>query len=82
MQLNPYLYFDGQCEAAFKFYERCLGGKIEAMMTHGGSLTANHVPTEWRAKILPTRMRVGDQVGMASDAPRGHNPRASPSTLR
>src|SRR3981081_1601738 len=34
MQLNPHLHFNGQCEAAFKFYEKCLGGKIEAMMTH------------------------------------------------
>jgi uncharacterized glyoxalase superfamily protein PhnB len=23
MQVNPYLFFDGQCEAAFKFYENC-----------------------------------------------------------
>ena len=30
MQLNPYLDFNGQCEAAFKFYEQRLGGKIEA----------------------------------------------------
>jgi len=37
MQLNPYLSFNGQCEAAFKFYERCLDGKIVAMMTYGGS---------------------------------------------
>ena len=27
MQLNPYLTFNGQCEAAFKFYEKCLGGR-------------------------------------------------------
>jgi uncharacterized glyoxalase superfamily protein PhnB len=26
MQLNPYLLFNGQYEAAFKFYEKCLGG--------------------------------------------------------
>ncbi len=25
MQLNPYLSFIGQCEAALQFYERCLG---------------------------------------------------------
>jgi len=37
MQLNPYLTFDGRCEAAFKFYEKVLGGKIEAMMTYGSS---------------------------------------------
>jgi hypothetical protein len=23
MQLNPYLSFNGQCEAAFKFFEQC-----------------------------------------------------------
>ena len=30
MKLNSYLTFNGQCEAAFKFYEQCLGGKIVA----------------------------------------------------
>jgi uncharacterized glyoxalase superfamily protein PhnB len=30
MQLNPYLLFNGDCEAAFKLYETVLGGKIEA----------------------------------------------------
>jgi PhnB protein len=69
--MNPYLFFDGQCEAAFKFYERCLGGKIEAMIPHEGSPAADHVPAEWRAKILHARMVVGDQVLMASDAPPG-----------
>jgi len=23
MQVNPYLFYDGSCEAAFKFYEKC-----------------------------------------------------------
>ena len=69
--MNTYLLFDGQCEAAFKFYEKCLGGKIEAMRTHEGTPAADHVPAEWRAKILHARMLVGDQVLMASDAPPG-----------
>ena len=34
MQVNPYLYYDGNCEAAFKFYEKAVGGKIEVLMTH------------------------------------------------
>lgn len=49
MQLNPYLVFNGQCETAFKFYEKALGGKIEAMMTHGESPMSQQVPPEWRA---------------------------------
>lgn len=27
MQFIPHLHFNGQCEEAFKFYERCFGGK-------------------------------------------------------
>ena len=69
MQLNPYLLFNGQCEAAFKCYERVLGGKIEAMLTHEGTPAAEHVPPEWRKKILHARLSVGDQVLMGSDAP-------------
>lgn len=69
MQLNPYLTFNGQCEAAFKFYEKCLGGKIEAMLTHEGTPAEQGVPPEWRKKILHARLTVGDQVLMASDAP-------------
>ena len=69
MHLNPYLVFNGQCEAAFKFYAKCLGGKIEAMMTHAGTPAEGQVPPEWRDKILHARMVVGDAVLMASDAP-------------
>jgi PhnB protein len=69
MQINPYLTFDGQCEAAFKFYEKCLGGKIVAMTTHGDSRMADHVSPEWRSKILHARLAAGDAVLMGSDAP-------------
>jgi PhnB protein len=69
MQLNPYLTFNGQCEAAFKFYEKVLGGKIEAMMTFGGSPMEDRAPAEWRDKIMHARLTVGANVLMGSDAP-------------
>ena len=69
MNLNPYLNFNGTCEAAFKFYEKVLGGKIEAMMTYGGSPMADQTQPEWRNKIMHARMTVGDKMLMASDAP-------------
>ena len=69
MQLNPYLTFRGECQAAFKFYERCLGGKLEFVLTHGESPMANQVPAEWHSKIMHARMVVGNQVLMGSDAP-------------
>jgi PhnB protein len=69
MKLNSYLTFNGQCEAAFKFYEQCLGGKIVAMVTHAGTPAEEHVPAEWRNKIMHARLVVGDEVLMGSDAP-------------
>ena len=69
MLINPYLTFNGECEAAFKFYERCFGGKIEAMMTHEGTPVAEHVPADWAKKILHARLTVGSEVLMGSDAP-------------
>jgi PhnB protein len=72
MQINPYLLFNGNCEEAFKFYEKLFGGKIETMMTHAGTPAGEHVPAEWGEKILHVSLKVGDQILMASDAPPGH----------
>jgi PhnB protein len=71
MQLNPYLHFNGQCEAAFKFYGQCLGGKIVFKMTYGESPMADKSPPEWRDKIMHARMMVKEQVLMGADAPPG-----------
>jgi PhnB protein len=71
MHLNPYLTFDGNCEEAFRTYEKILGGKIIAMMAHEGTPAEGHVPAEWRKKILHARLVFGDNVLMASDAPPG-----------
>ncbi|HEU5335757.1 MAG TPA: VOC family protein [Terriglobales bacterium] len=72
MQLNPYLHFNGRCEEAFKLYEKVLGGKIAVMLPHEDTPAANHVPPEWKKKIMHARLNIGDQVLMASDAPPGH----------
>jgi hypothetical protein len=62
MHLNTYLHFNGDCEAAFKFYEQCLGGKIEAITPYEGSPAADHVPSEWRKSILHARLAVNGQL--------------------
>ncbi len=72
MELNPYLVFNGQCETAFKFYEQSLGGKIEAMIPHTGTPAEQHVPAEWRDKIMHARLNMNGEVLMGSDAPPEH----------
>jgi PhnB protein len=69
MKSNIYLYFNGQCEAAFKFYEQCLGGKITSMMTYGDSPMAAQASSELRTQIINVTLTVGDVVLMGSDAP-------------
>jgi PhnB protein len=69
LHLNTYLFFNGNCEQAFKFYERATGGKIEALMTHEGTPAESHTPPEWKTKILHACIKIGDTSLMASDAP-------------
>ena len=69
MRLNPYLFFNSECNAAFKFYEQCLGGKIDAMMTYGASPMAEQTPPERRDNIMHAQLTVGDIVLMGADCP-------------
>lgn len=69
MQLSPCLTFNGKCKEAFTFYEQCLGGHTQVMMTWGESPMADHVPPEWRDKIIHTSLIVGETSLLGSDAP-------------
>jgi len=69
MQSNPYLNFNGQCDAAFKFYEKCLGGKIAFKMTYGESPAAKETPASMQSQVMHARLLVGTSVIMGSDCP-------------
>jgi len=72
MRINTYVMFNGRCEEAFRFYEKALGGKIVAMMTHKGTPAEQHVPANWGEKIIHAALSVGDQMLMGSDSPPEH----------
>jgi PhnB protein len=69
MTLEPHITFNGQCEAAFKFYERCLGGKIVTMLRWGNSPMATEVPAEWHEKICHATLTLGEDVLAGADVP-------------
>lgn len=73
MQLNPYLLFNGNCEEAFKFYERALGGKIENIHRYSGMPKegAGHIPPNWENKIMHVHLSADGQALLGSDAPEG-----------
>ena len=72
MQVNVYLHFDGQCRAAFQFYEKALGARTGPMTTYGNSPAAGQVSPDLRDKIMHATLTVGDQIIMGSDAPHEH----------
>jgi PhnB protein len=69
MKLSPYLLFDGNCEAAIKFYEQALGAKTLSMMRFDGAPDCAEMSAEMKSKVLHARFTVGDIVVMASDCP-------------
>ena len=71
MQVNTYLNFDGDCEEAFKFYEKCFGGKIEGILHWAGSPVAEQAPREWGEKVLHAGLRIGDGSLLGCDCPPG-----------
>lgn len=81
MKIQPYLFFDGNCEEALKFYEKALGGKITAMMSHEGTPAEEHVPANWKKKIMHAQLAVGDEIIMASDAPEHKTPQGFSVTI-
>ena len=69
--MSPYLLFNGQCEEAFKFYEKALGAKIEAIFRYGESPMASSVPAEWANKVMHARLNIDGMILMGSDPPPG-----------
>src|SRR5258708_28738693 len=67
MRMNPYLSFNGQCEAAFKFYEQCLGGQVGAIFRYAGSPMAGDVPADWQDKVMHGSVTVGELLLMGAD---------------
>ncbi len=68
MQLNPYLTFNGNCEAAFTFYEQHLGAKVLFMMPFGDSPMPEPAPG-WSSKVLHATLKLAGAVVMGSDTP-------------
>ena len=67
MQMNTYLSFHGECEAAFKFYEECLDGTLGEIFRYGGTPMADQVPADWQNKVMHGSVTIGDQVLMGGD---------------
>jgi PhnB protein len=66
MKLYTQLNFGGNCEAAFRFYEKHLGGKITMMMNQS---EAPGAPSDAGRAIIHARMNIGGTVLIGNDVP-------------
>jgi PhnB protein len=69
MKVSPYLNYGGNCEDAFRFYEKHIGAKVTFMMTHEQAPASGNVPDDWKKKILYAHMLIGESEIMGSDVP-------------
>ena len=67
MELSTHLCFDGQCEAAFRTYERLLGGKVTTMLAYGDSPMAEQVRPEWRKRIVHASLELDGHTLLGAD---------------
>jgi len=68
LQLDAYLFFDGTCADAMRFYERTLGGKL-MLMTNAESPAASRTPPGDAGRIMHARLALDGRSLMASDWP-------------
>jgi PhnB protein len=76
--LDSYLFFDGNCAEAMRYYERVTGGKITAMMKYSESPTPvdpAHCGPGDMDRIMHASLLIDGRNLMASDSPKGqHKP--------
>jgi PhnB protein len=67
--LNPYVFYNDKCEAAFKYYEKVLGAKIEVLIRAEEAPADMPTAPERKKTIMHGRLSIDGDVLMASDAP-------------
>jgi PhnB protein len=71
MKIEPYLFFNGSCEAAIEFYKSALGAEVEMLLRYRDSPEPpppDMLPPDWNDKIMHAGLRIGGALVMASDS--------------
>lgn len=67
MKVQSYLFFDGRCEEAIKFYQEKLGAEVQMLMRFNECPDKGHIPKDSDEKVMHSCFRVGETEVMASD---------------
>lgn len=68
MELHPYIYFQGNCQEALKFYATALNGEIVEFHPYSENPEfAKSLPPEWQDKWMHASFKAGKIFFMAAD---------------
>ena len=67
MHIEAYVFFNGDCEKAFTFYQSALGGELN-FSRYEGSPMESQTPANARDKVMHASLKSGDAVLMGADA--------------
>jgi len=70
--------YPGNCEEAFRFYEKELNGRVTGLQTHAD---APNPPADWKTKVLHARLELANIVLMGADIPKAEPMRSAYVTL-
>ena len=82
MKLDMYVNYKGNCQVAFRFYERHLSGRIISMATFRQMPDEANIPEERKDEILHGRIEIGGAILMGADIPNAEPMRSAYLTLR
>jgi PhnB protein len=64
--VNAYLFFDGNCAEAMRFYQSTLGGELH-IMTHADAPDKDQIPPGAENRVMHARLLLDGRPLMASD---------------
>lgn len=69
IQINPYLNFNGNTEAAFNHYKAIFGGEFTAVMRYGNTPGCEDIPEKDKDLIMHISLPIGGNIIMGTDVP-------------
>ena len=67
MQVEPYLFFEGNCEEALAFYHQTLGAEVTTLLRYRESPDPGMIRPGTEDKVMHANLRIGNSTLMASD---------------
>ena len=80
MRLDVYLNYSGNCEEAFRFYEKELHGTLTSVVKHSTNPNPA-LPAEWNDKVLHARLELPNAALLGADIPTAQPMRSAYVTL-